>query len=128
MVRFPPAVGAKAILEGLNPVASVKGCSCGTTCHVVADAHGGEGDHNKVDGLQRGPALDVFEDDSRDGDEDDAAGEDEQEGGCHSYLRLADLSVFLLSQARKRLETRKTWIIKRFKYDRFTLDIILKRK
>lgn len=67
-----------------------------TTCHIVSDSHSGEGDHNKVDGLQRGPALDVFEDNSWDGDKDDTAGQDEQDGGRHSDLGLTDLPVFLL--------------------------------
>lgn len=67
------------------------------TCHIVSDSHSGESDHNKVDGLQRGPALDVFKDDSRDGDKNNAAGQDEQDGGRNSDLRLADLSVFLLT-------------------------------
>lgn len=38
----------------------------------------------------------MFKDDSRDGDENDAAGQNEQDGGRHSDLGLADLSVFLL--------------------------------
>ena len=67
------------------------------TCHIVSDSHSGESDHNKVDGLQRGPALDVFKDDSRDGDKNNAASQDEQDGGCDSNFCLADLSVFLLT-------------------------------
>lgn len=69
-----------------------------STCHIVSYSHCGESYHNKVDGLQRGPALDVFEDDSRDGDEDNAAGQDEEDGGCHSYFSLAYLFVFLLKK------------------------------
>lgn len=38
----------------------------------------------------------MFKDDSRDGDENNAAGQDEQDGGRHSDLSLADLFVFLL--------------------------------
>lgn len=72
------------------------------TCHIVSDAHGGERDHNKVDGLQGGPALNVFEDDSRNGDKDDAAGQDEEDGGRDSDFSLADLPVFLLIQVEKR--------------------------
>lgn len=72
------------------------------TCHIVSDAHGGERDHNKVDGLQGGPALNVFEDDSRNGDKDDTAGQDEEDGGRDSDFSLADLPVFLLIQVEKR--------------------------
>lgn len=71
------------------------------TCNIVAYSHCGESDHDKVDGLQRGPALDVFKDGSREGDEDDAAGEDEEDGGCHSDLSLADLFVFLLRKRKR---------------------------
>lgn len=67
-----------------------------STCHIVSYSHCGKGDHYKVDGIQRGPALDVFEDNSWDGDEDNAAGQDEQDGGRHSDLSLTDLFVFLL--------------------------------
>ena len=38
----------------------------------------------------------MHKDDSRDGDENDAAGQNEQDGGRHSDLGLADLFVFLL--------------------------------
>lgn len=38
----------------------------------------------------------MFKDDSRDGDENNAAGQNEQDGGRHSDLGLADLFVFLL--------------------------------
>lgn len=38
----------------------------------------------------------MFEDDSRNGDEDDAAGQDKEDGGCDSNFSLADLPVFLL--------------------------------
>lgn len=66
------------------------------TCHIVSDPHRGESDHHKVDGLQRGPALDVLEDDGGDGDEDDAAGQDEEDGGRHPDFSLADLFLLLL--------------------------------
>lgn len=68
------------------------------TCHIVSDAHGGQRDHNKVDGLQGGPALNVFEDECRDGDKHNAAGQDEEDGGRDSDFGLADLPVFLLIQ------------------------------
>lgn len=38
----------------------------------------------------------MFKDDCRDGDENNAAGQNEQDGGRHSDLGLADLFVFLL--------------------------------
>lgn len=69
-----------------------------STCHIVPYSHRGESDHHKVDGLQGGPALYVFEDDSRDCDKHDAAGQDEQDGGRHTDLSLADLLVFLLTR------------------------------
>lgn len=78
------------------------------TCHVVSDAHGGERDHNKVDGLQGGPALDVFEDDSRNGDEDNAASQDEEDSGRDSNFSLANLPVFLLFQVKKKKQSNKT--------------------
>ncbi len=40
----------------------------------------------------------MFKDDSRDGDKNNAASQDEQDGGRHSDLRLADLFVFLLTK------------------------------
>lgn len=72
--------------------------SCGFTCHIISYSHCCESDHNKVDGVQRAPVLNVFKDDSRDGDKDYAASQDEQDGRRHSNLRLADLFVFLLRQ------------------------------
>lgn len=76
--------------------------SHGSTCHVVSYPHCGECYHDKVDGLQCGPALYVFEDDSRDGDKNNAASQDEQDGGGHSDLGLADLFVFLLRKPNRR--------------------------
>lgn len=73
-----------------------------STCHIISYSHCAERDHNKVDGLQRGPALDAFKDDSRDGDKNNAAGQDEQDGGRHSDLSLADLFVFLLRKPNRR--------------------------
>lgn len=49
------------------------------TGHKVPKADGGEGDDDKVDGLQRAPALDVLEDDGRQGHEDEAAEQDEEQ-------------------------------------------------
>lgn len=49
------------------------------TGHKVPEADGGEGDDDEVDGLQRAPALDVLEDDSRQGHEDEAAEQDEEQ-------------------------------------------------
>lgn len=63
------------------------------TGHKVPEADGGEGDDDKVDGLQRAPALDVLEDDSRQGHEDEAAEQDEEQRGEHADLRLADFPL-----------------------------------
>lgn len=49
------------------------------TGHKVPEADGGEGDDDKVDGLQRAPALDVLEDDGRQGHKDEAAEQDEEQ-------------------------------------------------
>lgn len=72
-----------------------------TTCHIVSDSHCGKSDHNKVDGIQCGPALDVLEYDCGDGDEDDAASQDEEDDRRHPDLRLADLFVFLLQRTNR---------------------------
>lgn len=85
-----------------------KNCpSHSSTCNIVSYSHCSESDHYKVDGLQCGPTLNVFEDDSWDGDEDDAASQDEQDGGCHSDLSLTDLFVFLLKSERERDREKK---------------------
>lgn len=101
ILLFPPERAGKAslILRGGRKKTGIpveEDC----TCHIVSDAHSGERDHNKVDGLQGSPALDVFEDDSRNGDEDDAASQDEEDGGGDSDFSLADLPVFLLFQVK----------------------------
>lgn len=43
----------------------------------------------------------MFEDDSRNGDEDDAASQDEEDSGRDSDFSLADLPVLLLFQVKK---------------------------
>lgn len=68
------------------------------TCHIVSNSHCGERDHNKVDGFQCGPALNMFENDGWNGDKNNAASQDEQDGGRHSDLSLADLLVLLLTK------------------------------
>lgn len=50
------------------------------TCHKIAEAHRGEGNHHKVNGLQGGPALDISENDSGDRHKYNAASQDEQDG------------------------------------------------
>lgn len=66
------------------------------TCHVVPNSNSGQSDDNKVDGLQGRPSFDVFKNDGWDGDEEDAASEDEEQGGRHANLGLTDLVVFTL--------------------------------
>lgn len=61
----------------------------------VSEADCGEGDDDKVDGLQRAPALDVLEDDGGQGHEDEAAEEDEEQRGEHADLCLADFPLLL---------------------------------
>ena len=89
-------------------VVTCKMCKCKrTSCHtgyIVSYADSGESDDHKVDGFQSGPSLDVFKYDGRDGDEDYAAGQDEEDGGRHSDLSLADLFVFLLQNTQREME------------------------
>lgn len=50
------------------------------TCHKITKAHRGESDHHKVNGFQGCPALDVLENDGRDGHKHNTTGQDEQDG------------------------------------------------
>lgn len=61
------------------------------TGNKVSEADGGEGDDDKVDGLEGAPAFDVLEDDGRQGHEDEAPKQDEEQRGDDADLRLADL-------------------------------------
>lgn len=69
--------------------------------HKVSEANGGEGDDDKVDGLERAPAFDVFENDSWQGHEDEAPKQDEEQGGDDTDLCLADFPL-LIKRIRKR--------------------------
>lgn len=71
------------------------------TCHIVTYTNGCQGDDHKVRRLQSRPAFNVFEDHSRDSDEQDAASKDKYEGGSHTDFSLADLVVFILSDTHK---------------------------
>lgn len=59
----------------------------------ISEADGGEGDDNKVNGLECAPAFDVLEDDGWQGHEDEAPEQDEEQRGDDSDLRLADLPL-----------------------------------
>lgn len=61
------------------------------TCHKITKAYCGQRDYHKVDGLQGGPTLNVFKDDSRDGHKHDAASQDEENRGDDPDLGLAHL-------------------------------------
>lgn len=50
------------------------------TCHKITKAHRGESDYHKVNGLQGGPPLNIFENDSGDRHKYNTAGQDEQDG------------------------------------------------
>lgn len=63
------------------------------TSNKVSKADGGQGDDDKVDGLERAPALDVLEDDGWQGHEDEAAKQDEEQCGENADLRLADFPL-----------------------------------
>lgn len=60
----------------------------------------------------------MLEDDSRNGDEDDAASQDEEDGGRDSDFSLADLPVLLLFQFKK-----KTVTIRRIKLSKLQFKV-----
>lgn len=66
------------------------------TCHIVTDSNCCQSDDDKICWLQSRPALNMFEDHSWDSDEQDAASQDEEEGGGHTDFSLADLVLFIL--------------------------------
>ena len=59
----------------------------------VSKADGGEGDDDKVDGLECAPAFDVLKDDSWKGHKDEAPEQDEEQRGDDSDLCLADFPL-----------------------------------
>ena len=61
----------------------------------VPESDRGEGDDNKVDGLQSAPALNVLEDDDWQRHEDEAPEQDEDQSGDNADLRLADLPLLV---------------------------------
>lgn len=63
------------------------------TSNKISKADGGKGDDNKVDGLERAPALDVLEYDGWQGHKDEAAEQNEEERGENANLRLADFPL-----------------------------------
>lgn len=66
---------------------------CVRTCHKVSKSYGGQGDDHEVKGVQRRPALDVFEDGRRQRDEEQAAEKHKQQRGDDADLRLTDVPV-----------------------------------
>lgn len=66
---------------------------CVRTCHKVSKSYGGQGDDHEVKGVQRRPALDVFEDGRWQRHEEQAAEQHEEQGGDDAYLRLTDVPV-----------------------------------
>lgn len=71
--------------------------------HEVSKANGGEGDDDKVDGLERAPAFDMFENDSWQGHEDEAPEQDEEQGGDDADLCLADFPLLIKRIRRRKL-------------------------
>lgn len=67
--------------------------ACVGTCYKVSKSYGGQGDDHKVKGVQRRPALDVFEDGRRQRDEEQAAEKHKQQGGDDADLCLTDVPV-----------------------------------
>lgn len=63
------------------------------TSDKVSKANRGEGDDDKVDGLQCAPALDVFEDDCWKGYKDKTPKQNEEQRGDDTDLRLADFPL-----------------------------------
>lgn len=59
--------------------------AAGSTCDIVAEAHGGQGDDYKIGGLQQGPLLHLLEDQDGHCNEEQAAQQDGQQGGDHSH-------------------------------------------
>ena len=71
------------------------------TCYEVTKANSSQSHNHKVDGLQGCPALDVFEDNCRNGHKDNAACQDEENGRDHPDLCLTHL-LFLEKGNNKR--------------------------
>lgn len=63
------------------------------TCHKVPKTNSSQGDDDKVQGLQRRPALDVFKDGCREGHKQQAAKQHEQQRGYDPDLCLTDLPM-----------------------------------
>lgn len=63
------------------------------SCDKVSKTDGGERDDDKVDGFEGAPAFDVLEDDSRQGHENEAPEQDEEQRGDDSDFRLADFPL-----------------------------------
>lgn len=63
------------------------------TCHKVSKSYSGQGDDHKVKGVQRRPALDVFENGRRQRHEEQAAEKHKQQGGDDADLCLTDVPV-----------------------------------
>lgn len=61
------------------------------TCHKVSKTNRSQGDDDKVKGLQRRPALDVFEDGCWKSHEQQAAEENKQQRGDDPNLCLTDV-------------------------------------
>lgn len=69
-----------------------------STCYIIPNANSCESNYNKVDGIQCIPAFNVFEDDSWDGDKDNAPGQDEENGGGDTDFSLTNLPMSLLKR------------------------------
>lgn len=67
--------------------------SCFRTCHKIPKSNGRQGDDHEVKGLQRRPALDMFEDGCWESHKQEAAEQDEQQGGYDPDLCLTDVPV-----------------------------------
>lgn len=77
----------------------------------VPEADGGEGDDDKVDRLKCAPIFDVLEDDGRQGHEDEAPEEDEEQGRDDTDLRLADFPLLgKVQHAETKSELKKNWV------------------
>lgn len=69
----------------------------------VSEADRGESDDDEVDGLERAPALDVLEDDGRQGHEDEAPKQDEEQRGEDADLRLAHFPLLWRGDKKERI-------------------------
>lgn len=68
------------------------------TCYIIPNTDSCESNNNKVDGIECSPAFNVFEDDSWDGNENNAPSQDEKNGRGDTDFSLTNLPMSLLKK------------------------------